>query len=154
MHKALKDALEKAGIDMPFNTMNLVFDKDVHKNVISTHPMSSEEMKQFEMERIQEEEEQAKSDAGDPNVQVKQANGAEQTEHLDLETLEEEHKAAEQAKAVSSDKGYQFDSLYEISQSQSTDVKTVRNQVEELKTLLEIQRASASGAPGATPPVR
>lgn len=50
-------------------------------------------------------------------------------------------KLAEQARAVSSDKGYQFDSLYEISQTQSTDVKTVRNQVEELKTLLEIQRA-------------
>ncbi|OGJ47051.1 hypothetical protein A2344_03580 [Candidatus Peregrinibacteria bacterium RIFOXYB12_FULL_41_12] len=110
MHKALKDALEKAGIDMPFNTMNLVFDKDVHKNVISTHPMSSEEMKQFEMERIQEEEEQAKSDAGDPNVQVKQANGAEQTEHLDLETLEEEHKAAEQAKAVAEGKTQDTDS--------------------------------------------
>lgn len=110
MHRALKDALEKAGIDMPFNTMNLVLDKDIHKNVVSTHPMSAEDMKQFQMERIQDEDEQVKSDATNPNVQVKHVNGTEQTEHIDLETLEEEHRAAEQAKVMIDSKTQTADS--------------------------------------------
>jgi hypothetical protein len=48
---------------------------------------------------------------------------------------------AEQAKGIASEKGYRFDALYEISASQSGDVKTMRNQVEEMKALLEVQRA-------------
>ncbi|PIQ83180.1 MAG: hypothetical protein COV75_08950, partial [Candidatus Omnitrophica bacterium CG11_big_fil_rev_8_21_14_0_20_63_9] len=48
---------------------------------------------------------------------------------------------AKRAQGVSTDKGYHFDSLYELSETQATDVKTVRNQVEELKALLEVQRS-------------
>ncbi len=61
---------------------------------------------------------------------------------LNAEEISQQLKAlAEQAKGISSDKGYHFDALYEISQTQASDVKTVRNQVEELKALLELQRS-------------
>ncbi len=59
----------------------------------------------------------------------------------EAELAEQIKKLAEQAEGLASDKGYAFDSLYEMSQTQSTDVKTMRNQVEELKALLEVQRA-------------
>jgi small-conductance mechanosensitive channel len=120
----LKDALEGAGIEMPFTTYNLVLDKDFHKNVVSTHPMSDADMKQFQMEKIQEEEEQTKSDAKDPNVQVKQPNSAEQTEHLDLESLEEAHKAAEQAKAMIIDSKTQTAERAEGTNATATTVPT------------------------------
>ena len=56
--------------------------------------------------------------------------------------LSEQVKAlAKRAQGVASEKGYHFDSLYEIAENQSTDVKTVRNQVEELKQLLELQKS-------------
>lgn len=57
------------------------------------------------------------------------------------ELREQLKRMAEQAKAVATEKGYQFDSLYEMTKSQRTDVKTVRNQVEELKQLLDVQRS-------------
>ena len=50
-------------------------------------------------------------------------------------------KLVEQAKGVATEKGYHFDSLYEMNEAQATDVKTMRNQVEELKALLEMQRS-------------
>jgi len=48
---------------------------------------------------------------------------------------------ADQMRSFSSTKGYHFDSLYEMSESQGGDVKTVRNHVEELKALLDVQRS-------------
>jgi len=54
---------------------------------------------------------------------------------------EQVKELARRAQGVASEKGYHFDSLYEITETQSADVKTVRNQVEELRQLLEIQRA-------------
>jgi hypothetical protein len=48
---------------------------------------------------------------------------------------------AEKLKALSSEKGYAFDSLFEMSQTQSKDVRTVKNNVEELKALLEVQKS-------------
>lgn len=50
-------------------------------------------------------------------------------------------RIAEQLKVLASEKGYAFDSLFELSESQANDVKTVKNNVEELKVLLEVQKA-------------
>jgi hypothetical protein len=61
---------------------------------------------------------------------------------LDTELLSKRlAEVAERVKASTTDKGYHFDSLYEMTQTQATDVKTMRNRVEELKSLLEVQRA-------------
>ena len=61
---------------------------------------------------------------------------------LNSDELSEQLKElAKRAEGVATDKGYHFDSLYEMAAGQSTDVKTVRNQVEELKQLLEVQRS-------------
>ena len=46
----------------------------------------------------------------------------------------------ERVKAMAAEKGYNFDSLYQMTQSQGGDVKTVRNQVQELKALVEVQK--------------
>ena len=59
----------------------------------------------------------------------------------DEEVLAQIKKLTEQAKGIASDKGYHFDSLYELSETQAGDVKTMRNQVEELKALVEMQRS-------------
>ena len=48
---------------------------------------------------------------------------------------------AERVKALTTEKGYRFDSLFDLTQTQATDVKTMRNRVEELKALVELQRA-------------
>jgi hypothetical protein len=50
-------------------------------------------------------------------------------------------KLVEQVKALASDKGYAFDALYELSANEAADVKTVRNRVEELKALVDVQRS-------------
>ncbi len=47
----------------------------------------------------------------------------------------------EQIKALASEKGYAFDSLYEMSADQTKDVKAVRNRVEELKAVLDVQQS-------------
>ncbi len=57
------------------------------------------------------------------------------------ELSEQVKELAKRAQGVASERGYRFDSLYEIAENQSTDVKTMRNQVQELKQLLELQRA-------------
>ena len=43
--------------------------------------------------------------------------------------------------SIASEKGYRFDSLYQMAESQGGDVKTVRNHVKELKALVEVQQA-------------
>ena len=48
---------------------------------------------------------------------------------------------AERLKTMATEKGYHFDSLYEMAETQATDMQTVRNRVVELKSLLEVQRA-------------
>jgi len=50
-------------------------------------------------------------------------------------------EVTERIKAATTEKGYHFDELYEMAETQSGDVKTMRNRVEELKALLEVQRA-------------
>jgi len=47
----------------------------------------------------------------------------------------------EQMKTLTSEKGYHFDALYDMNKAQATDVQATRNRVEELKALLELQRA-------------
>ena len=59
----------------------------------------------------------------------------------DEDLMRQLKELAKKAQGVASEKGYQFDALYDIAQSQTTDVKSVRNRVEELKQLLELQRA-------------
>ena len=59
----------------------------------------------------------------------------------DEEIAKQLKKLAEQTNGIATDKGYHFDSLYEMSETQTTDVKTMRNQVEEMRVLLEIQRS-------------
>lgn len=51
------------------------------------------------------------------------------------------NQIAEKLKALASEKGYEFDSLFELSSTQAKDVKSVKNNVEELKALLEVQQA-------------
>ena len=61
---------------------------------------------------------------------------------LDTKALSDQvAEMAERIKTLTTDKGYHFDSLFELTQTQATDVKTVRNRVEELKALVELQRA-------------
>jgi len=43
-------------------------------------------------------------------------------------------------KSIVSGKGYHFDSLYQMTENQGGDVKNVRNQVQELKALVEVQK--------------
>jgi|GEM_PF-5306169 len=43
--------------------------------------------------------------------------------------------------SLASEKGYHFDSLYQMSELQGGDVKTIRNNVTELKALVEIQKS-------------
>jgi len=50
--------------------------------------MSADEMKQYRIEKIQEEEEQKTSDATNSYVQIEQPNVIEQTEHMDLDSKE------------------------------------------------------------------
>ena len=47
----------------------------------------------------------------------------------------------ERLKSVATEKGYHFDELYQMTEAQGGDVKTVRNRVEELKALVEVQKA-------------
>ena len=84
----VKEELEKAGIDMAFNTVNVVPDKDIHHYAIPSYQMSADEMKQYRIEKIQEEEEQKTSDATNSYVQIEQPNVIEQTEHMDLDSKE------------------------------------------------------------------
>ncbi len=61
---------------------------------------------------------------------------------LDTTALQEQvAQIAKQMQAVTSDKGYRFDSLYQMSEAQGGDVKAVRNHVQELKALVEVQKA-------------
>ncbi len=59
----------------------------------------------------------------------------------DEELNEQIKKLAQRAQGIASDKGYHFDSLYEMSKDESSDMKAMRNRVEELKNLLEVQRS-------------
>ena len=60
---------------------------------------------------------------------------------LDTKALSDQvAEMAERIKALTTEKGYRFDSLFELTETQATDVKTVRNRVEELKALIELQR--------------
>jgi len=60
---------------------------------------------------------------------------------LDTKTLAEQvADMAQRLKALTTDKGYHFEALFELTETQASDVKTMRNRVEELKALVELQR--------------
>lgn len=96
----LKDALDEAGINIPFPIRTLVFDKDTENVVIPTHAMTEEEMKQHKIEQIQAQEEQAAKDATNPGVQQTLPNGTGQTEYSNLEKVEEQHAAEQEAQVA------------------------------------------------------
>lgn len=91
----LKAALDEAGINIPFPIRTLVYDRDTESAVIPTYSMTEEEMKQHKIEQIQAAEDQSTSDAKNPYVQNDFQNGSGQTEHEDLETLEEKYATDE-----------------------------------------------------------
>jgi len=93
----LKSALDQAGINIPFPIRTLVFDRDTESAVIPTYNMTQEEMKQHKIEQIQAQEDQATTDSANTALQAEYAHGDSHTEHVDLETLEEQHAAAEAA---------------------------------------------------------
>lgn len=93
----LKAALDQAGISIPFPIRTLVFDRDTESAVIPTYNMTQEEMKQHKIEQIQAQEDQATTDSANTALQAEYAHGDSHTEHIDLETLEEQHAAAEGA---------------------------------------------------------
>ena len=101
----VKSALDEAGISIPFPIRTLAFDRDTEAAVVPTYAMTAEEMKQHKMEQIEAQEDQAAKDAANTALQTEYAEGDSHTEHVDLETLEEEHAAAEAEKVpVASEK--------------------------------------------------
>ena len=96
----INDAFSKAGIGMPYNTMNLVLDPSNEQAVLPIKNMTAEDMKQFQMERIQAEEAQTKQDSENPDVKDKHEGDASHTDEEDLEYIEQVQKAEEQAKAA------------------------------------------------------
>ncbi len=57
------------------------------------------------------------------------------------EVAPEVQKVAKDLHQLGTEKGYNFDGLFEMAESQAGDVKTIRSRVEELKQLMEVQRS-------------